>query len=75
MRHTDAQSQSEDKANAHLIAAAPAIRQELENLVFLRKTAMTKKQILLVIGRAEDLLNSIEAEVDKCESCWKKFFG
>ncbi|KKK78185.1 hypothetical protein LCGC14_2846100 [marine sediment metagenome] len=52
--------QEEALANARLIAAAPAMYQELKDLIFLEKTAMTKKQVKMAISRAKDLINSLD---------------
>ena len=44
------------------IAKVPQMIEELEALVFLEKTAMSKKQIRLQIARAKDLLAEIELD-------------
>ena len=50
----------ETEANARLIVAAPAMLEELKSLIFLEKTAMTKRQVKMAIGRAKDLLDSLD---------------
>ncbi len=49
----------EVEANARLIAASPQMLEELKHLIFLEKTAMTKKQVKMAISRAKDLLAEI----------------
>lgn len=52
--------EEEAKTIATLIAAAPALLQELKDLVFLEKTAMTRKQVKMAISRAKDAIAKAE---------------
>lgn len=46
-------------SRAILIAKAPDMLRELEALVFLEKTAMSKSQVKMCISRAKDLLTEM----------------